>query len=109
MKTYNKLVRDKIPDLISRNGQMCKVKKLDQVEYYRELRTKLKEELNEYLETENDEEAIEELSDVLEIIHALSKIHGKEFKDIERIRQKKLEERGGFNEQIYLINVEELS
>lgn len=107
MNTYNKLVRDKIPEIIKRNGQLCKSKKLDQAAYYRELRTKFKEELNEYLNTENDQEAMEELSDVLEVIHALSEIHGKGFEDVEEVRQKKFNERGGFNERIYLITVDD--
>lgn len=107
MKTYNKLVRDKIPEVIRKNGQTCNIEKLDQTAYTIELKSKLKEELIEYLETEEDEEAIEELSDILEIIHSLSEIHGKKFKDVEEARQKKLNDRGGFNERIYLIDVDE--
>lgn len=107
MNTYNKLVRDKIPEIIRRNGQLCKVKRLDQSEYHSELRKKLKEELNEYLETESNGEAIEELADMLEIIHSLSEIHGRGFKDVEEVRRKKVEERGGFKEKIYLVDVED--
>lgn len=53
MRAYNKLVRDKIPEIINQNGQICEIITLDQSSYYSELRIKLKEELNEYLETEN--------------------------------------------------------
>ncbi|MGN7410192.1 nucleoside triphosphate pyrophosphohydrolase [Sporosarcina sp. SAFN-010] len=105
MRTYNKLVRDKIPEIINQNGEICEIQTLDQSKYYSELRIKLKEELNEYLETKNDEEAIEELSDILEVIYSLSKIHGKGFKDVEEVRQKKFYERGGFEKKLYLMNV----
>lgn len=107
MPAYNKLVRDKIPELIERNGETCKVKMLDKSTYFQELKTKLKEEVNEYLQAENDVEAIEELSDVLEIIHSLSTIHGEGFKDIEAARKKKFVERGGFKEKVYLIEVDD--
>lgn len=107
MRTYNKLVRDNIPGIIKQNGQKCIVKKLDQPTYEKELRSKLKEEVNEYLEAENDIEAIEELSDVLEIIHSLAEIHGKNFNDIEMARQKKFNARGGFKEKWYLVEADE--
>ncbi|MEW9674622.1 phosphoribosyl-ATP pyrophosphohydrolase [Lentibacillus sp. L22] len=83
------------------------MKTLEQSKYFSELKKKLKEELNEYLETKNDEEAIEELSDVLEVIHSLSEIHGKGFKDVEEARQKKFNERGGFKEKVYLVAVDD--
>lgn len=107
MKAYNKLVRDKIPEIINQNGGKCEMKTLDQSRYFSELRAKLKEEINEYLETKNDKEAIEELSDILEVIYSLSEVHGKGFEDIEELRQKKFNERGGFKKKIYLINVED--
>lgn len=106
MPAYHKLVRDKIPEIIERNGETCKVKRLDQSTYLQELKTKLKEEVHEYLQAENDESAVEELSDVLEIIHALSAIHGKGFRAVEAARKKKFTERGGFQEKVYLIEVD---
>jgi len=107
MKVYNKLVRDKIPEIINQNGELCEIKTLDKSRYFSELRVKLKEEFNEYLEAKNDVEAIEELSDVLEVIHSLSEIHGKGFEDVEKVRQKKFNERGGFKKKIYLTNVDD--
>lgn len=106
MQTYNKLVRDKIPEMIERNGEKCKFKKLDKEIYIKELRKKFIEEMNEYLQSKNNIEAIEELGDVLEIIHSLSKIHGKSIEDVEKARQQKLLDRGGFNHMLYLIEVE---
>ena len=51
---YNKLVRDNIPDIIKKNGATPIVRILDDEEYFKELNRKLKEELNEYLDGDND-------------------------------------------------------
>ncbi|MFC7392898.1 phosphoribosyl-ATP pyrophosphohydrolase [Scopulibacillus cellulosilyticus] len=105
MPIYNKLVRDKIPKIIQENGETCKIIKLDPSTYFQKLKVKLKEELNEYLQAENDEDSVKELADILEIIYSLSVIHGKGFEEIEAARQKKLIERGGFKEKIFLIEI----
>jgi predicted house-cleaning noncanonical NTP pyrophosphatase (MazG superfamily) len=107
MTKYNKLVRDKIPEIIEKKGKKYTTKKLDTSSYIQELKVKFNEELNEYMESENDADSIEELADVLEIIHSLAIIHGKSFNDVEATRQKKFIERGGFTEKIYLIEVED--
>ncbi|SFK57651.1 hypothetical protein SAMN04488569_10522 [Marinilactibacillus piezotolerans] len=70
METFNKLVRDKIPEMIEDNGENCKYKILDEDQYADQLKIKLKEEVKEYLETTNDSNAVEELADILEVIHS---------------------------------------
>ena len=45
MKVFNKLVRDKIPQIIESNNEKCETRILDNEEYLKELNTKLKEEL----------------------------------------------------------------
>lgn len=104
MIIYNKLVRDKIPNIIEQNGETCHFKTLNQVTFTIELQRKLKEEVNEYLESKNGREAMEELADILEVIHSLAETHDKSFEDIEKLRQLKLKERGGFKEKYYLIS-----
>ena len=107
MRGYNKLVRDKIPEIIKNNGEKGIFKELDNQEYVQELRQKLLEETEEYMRAKNDTDAIEELSDVLEVIRSLSKTHGKSLQDVEEMRQKKFSERGGFEKKVYLIEVED--
>ena len=63
-KVFNKLVRDKTPEIIKSNGESCKTRILDTNEYLAELNTKLKEELNEYLNAKDNSDAIEELADL---------------------------------------------
>lgn len=107
MPVYNKLVRDRIPEIIKQDNKNFSTRILSDDEYIKALKEKSFEELQEYVNTKNDEDAIEELADLLEIIHALSECHGASFEKVEEIRNKKAEKRGGFKEKIFLIEVED--
>ncbi|MEH7130997.1 nucleoside triphosphate pyrophosphohydrolase [Neobacillus drentensis] len=107
MPVHNKLVRDRIPEIIGNTGKRFSTKILDNHEYIIELRNKIREELDEYLYAKNDADAIEELADLLEIIYALAECHGVSFSELEEVRQRKAEKRGGFMEKIFLIDVED--
>lgn len=107
MPTYNKLVRDKIPEIIKGNNKKYNIIKLDDNNYVQKLRNKFQEEVSEYLESTSDKNALEELADILEIIHSLSLIHNSNFEKVEFIRQKKLKERGGFTKKNFLVDVED--
>ncbi len=107
MPIYNKLVRDRIPEVIEKTGKKFTTRILDNKEYIKELKTKSFEELNEYINAENDKDAIEELADLLEIIHALAECHGVNIEKVEQVRQEKAEKRGGFKDKIFLIEVED--
>jgi predicted house-cleaning noncanonical NTP pyrophosphatase (MazG superfamily) len=103
--TYNKLVRDKIPEVIERSGKAFHTRILSDDEYKQELQKKLQEELEEYLNAPNDQNSIEELADILELIHAITAIHGSSIEELEQVRIKKLTDRGGFKDKIFLIEV----
>jgi len=107
MVIFNKLVRDKIPQIIEESGEICEFTRLDQETFAVELKKKLQEEVVEYLASSNDESAIEELADVLEVVHSLAKTHNVSMEEVEKIRQKKLEVRGGFDAKYFLIRVGE--
>lgn len=107
MTIYNKLVRDKIPAIIRENGQNCRTRVLGDREYRLELRRKLGEELNEYLEAGDDVHALEELADLLELLHALTDMHGSSPEELEAVRRRKADKRGGFRDRIYLLETEE--
>jgi predicted house-cleaning noncanonical NTP pyrophosphatase (MazG superfamily) len=107
MPIYNKLVRDKIPDIIEKTGKRFTTRVLNNEEYIEHLRKKAFEELEEYLSAQDDESAIEELADVLEIIHALAEYHGASINKIEEVRVEKVKKRGSFKERIFLIEVED--
>lgn len=105
MPSYNKLVRDEIPQIINHNGKKCLYEILDNNNYALELRKKLDEEITEYIEAENYEDATEELADVLEVINAYASIKGVSMETAENVRKKKAAERGGFSKKIFLIDV----
>ena len=105
MPIYNKLVRDKIPQVIEKAGKTFTVRTLSNEEYRQELRKKAFEELEEYVRAEDDAAAIEELADLLEIVHALAQCHGVTIDQVEAVRAEKAEKRGGFQEKIFLIEV----
>lgn len=102
---YNKLVRDKIPTIIEEDGKRCRFSVLDQKAYREKLVEKFHEETIEFEETTNDDEAIEELADLLELIHAAATLHGQSIDEVERIRMVKKERRGGFEKKLLLIEV----
>lgn len=98
MKIYNKLVRDKIIDIIEADGRIAKYRILDDNEYRQELNKKLQEEVKEYLEDNN----VEELADIVEVIYGILNSMDVSIKEFEKIRMNKQEKRGAFEKKIYL-------
>ena len=100
MKTvHNKLVRDRIPEIIKANGQNCICRALDDPAYLDALDQKLNEELSEY----QRDKSMEELADLLEVIHAVITARGSTWEEVESIRKAKAEKRGGFEQKIWLV------
>lgn len=99
---YNKLVRDKIPEIIALDNGKAVIRKLTPEEYRKALDEKLLEEVKEYLDTGE----VTELADIGEVIRAILEFRGVSFPDYERMRLKKAEKRGSFKDRIFLIEVE---
>ena len=89
IKKYNKLVRDKIPEIIESQGKKCKLYVATGEDYQNRLKDKLMEEAKEFFENP----CVEELADVQEVIDALQDIHRW---DVTGARFKKVNERGAF-------------
>ena len=107
MPIYNKLVRDLIPQIIEADGKTCVTHLLDESQYIAEVNKKMHEELAEYEEATTAEDAVEELSDLLELIHAAATYHGVTVDELEAVRAEKAKARGGFNDRIYLVEVKD--
>ncbi|WEG18931.1 nucleoside triphosphate pyrophosphohydrolase [Alkalihalophilus pseudofirmus] len=107
MPTYNKLIRDRIPQIIEKSGKNYRTETLDAERFEQELRLKLKEEMNEVLNANSREEILGELADLVEVIHALGDLYQLSPEEIEAQRRLKFEERGGFEKRIYLVDVED--
>ena len=101
MKLYNKLVRDRIPQIIEDSGRTPETKSLNKEETIAFLIQKFDEEVEEFKE----DHSMEELADILEIVHGLAYHLNYDFQALEKVRKQKFEERGGFEEGIKLIGV----
>lgn len=101
VKTYNKLVRDRIPEIIESSGKSCTTETLSSKDYLRMIDAKLDEELAEYHKDQN----IEELADLMEVIRAAAIARGYTIDDLERVRAEKAAKRGGFEKRILLKTV----
>jgi predicted house-cleaning noncanonical NTP pyrophosphatase (MazG superfamily) len=95
---YHKLVRDKIPELIEQKGERVVFHVADDAEYWLKLKEKLQEEVTEFFEAEN----IEELADVLEVIHAIEVVKKFDHHELLQVQVEKQQRRGGFERRIIL-------
>lgn len=103
MLSYNKLVRDKIPEIIEASGKKCEIQVLNDETYLEMLDKKLGEEVKEYQESHE----VEELADILEVIYALAQARSVSKEQLEEIRKAKADKRGSFEKKILLKSVTE--
>lgn len=104
MVFYNKAVRDKIPEIITKSGKTCNIKKLDNDEFLLKLEKKLFEEIQEYQQDCN----IEELADVLEVIYRIAELKGISKEQFEQIRATKIQNHGMFTKNLFLIDTNDV-
>ena len=104
-KIYNKLVRDKIPEICIENGEHPFTRTLNNDEYWHYLIEKDKEELEEVRTASSKDDIKMELADKLEIIRAMAIYNGFSLQEIIDIADEKSEKRGGFSKKIFLEKV----
>lgn len=97
-KRHDKLVRDRIVEIIQARGEAATFHTATPEEYQEYLKTKLVEEVQEYLHSES----IEELADILEVIHSLTALQGTPREQLQLIQKEKRDERGGFEQRTIL-------
>ena len=98
---YNKLVRDRIPEIIEASGKSCVTEILSDEDYLCMIDAKLDEELAEYHKDQN----IEELADLIEVIYAATKARGYTLEQLETVRSEKAAKRGIFQKKLLLKKV----
>ena len=103
-RIYNKLVRDKIPDVIAAKEKTPVTSVLAETEYKKALEDKFYEEYQEVVEASGDERC-EELADVVEVIRALAKLENRSLEDIIKLADEKRAKRGGFDDRVFLEKV----
>ncbi|MCL1698993.1 nucleoside triphosphate pyrophosphohydrolase [Lysinibacillus sp. Bpr_S20] len=107
MPVYNKLVRDKILEIIEADGLKYNARVLEPPELLVEVKAKMIEEAKEFHGAANVQESVEELADILELVHTAISALGVNYEELEAIREQKMAKRGGFDKAIYLIDVED--
>ena len=98
---HNKLVRDRIPEIIETSGRTCITEVLPNDAYIQALDAKLNEELAEYQQSKS----LEELADLLEVMGAVVKARGYTWDDLTRVRKEKRAQCGAFDQRIFLKEV----
>ncbi len=101
---YDKLVRDKIPEVIRQAGKKPVTDTLPHEAMAAALDRKLQEEVQEYLESGS----VEEMADVLEVLHGIAYHKGISWAEVESVRIRKRDERGGFEKGVRLLEVKKL-
>jgi len=101
MMEYDKLIRDRIPEIIEKSGKKCITETMDTDTYIRYLDEKLNEELAEY----QADKSLEELADLLEVMYAVVKARGYRIEELEQVRREKAEKRGAFEKRLLLKGV----
>ena len=99
---YNKLCRDKIPDIIHGKGFECEVREANHDEYKREIVRKIYEEASGVASRDTKEHMIEELADLMLTIDAVKKEFGIEDSELEAAVQRSIDEKGGYDKRLYL-------
>jgi predicted house-cleaning noncanonical NTP pyrophosphatase (MazG superfamily) len=104
---YNKLVRDRVPALISEKGRSCKVRKLPATAYARALKAKIREEADELCRARGKGPLLNELIDLQELIDAFRGALGVRAKRFQGLVRCKRRARGGFSKRLFLEYTEE--
>lgn len=100
--TYNKLVRDRIPEIIQTTGRVCEVVTMPEAEYRQALLQKLLEEAREVEQADRDH-LVTELADLYEVVDAILLTHGIDPATVRVEQQQRRVERGGFEQRLRLV------
>lgn len=103
MRKIEKLVRDNIPIIIANSQKKCRVRILTNTEYTVCLKKKLKEELDEFTESDS----LEELADILEVVEAIVLNKGSSWNALMDIKKDKAQIKGTFKQKVYLVEIDD--
>jgi predicted house-cleaning noncanonical NTP pyrophosphatase (MazG superfamily) len=104
-----KLVRDRIPEMIEADGFKASTRVLDSSEYIERLIDKIHEETKEFeIAVRDHTNPVEELADILELIHAAADYIDATIDELEQVRSRKLATHGGFKNRTMLLGKDKL-
>lgn len=102
MKTFRKLIRDRIPEIMAADGVSATTRILDDAEFLQALENKLLEEVQELRSERDAEHRKMEIADIYEVLETLIRAEGFSKDEIEILKQQKRVDRGGFDKKILL-------
>ncbi len=103
-KIYNKLVRDRIPEIIQQDGSSYRIEIFNEQEFQQALREKIREEAQEVALASGDE-LINELADLYEVLDTLMQQQNISLEEVHTRQAKRLQTRGGFTQRIRLLEI----
>jgi predicted house-cleaning noncanonical NTP pyrophosphatase (MazG superfamily) len=103
---YNKLIRDRIPEIIKEAGWKPTVRKLKKAEFLKVLKKKVLEEARELIRAKDKKGIINEVVDIQELLDALTLEIGLSKPKVKKLQTAKRKKRGGFKKRLFLIKEE---
>jgi len=103
---YNKLIRDRIPEIIKKAGWKPTVRKLKKAEFLKALKKKVLEEARELIRAKDKKGVINEIVDIQELIDTLTSEIGLSKPQIKKFQAVKRKKRVGFKKRLFLIKEE---
>ena len=100
---YNKLIRDKIPEVIKNRGSEFETRELSDAEFEKELLKKVSEEAQEVSSAGTREDIVREIADVIDVIEEIKELKQISVNDIETARKAMFDKKGGFKKRLFLI------
>jgi len=107
MKIYNKLIRDRIPEIIEKDGNTADIIILSEESFKQAIKEKLIEEATEVLNADNRDEVLSELADLQEVMDAIKQMYNINTLEVNTIQAVKALQRGKFEKRLYLKSVKE--
>lgn len=107
MKVYNKLVRDLIPEIITKDGKTADIIILSEESFKQAIKDKLIEEATEVANAQNRDDILSELADILEVMDSIKQIYNINTLEVNTIQAVKALQRGKFDKKIFLKSVNE--
>jgi predicted house-cleaning noncanonical NTP pyrophosphatase (MazG superfamily) len=99
---HDKLIRDRIPELLEADGVRYEVTEVDDAAFRAALLVKLGEEAAEVATADARGERVKELADLLEVIDTLMVVEGTGWDEVRSVQRERREARGGFARRLAL-------
>ncbi|MFC0189309.1 MazG-like family protein [Fictibacillus aquaticus] len=105
MAVFNKLVRDKIPELIEQAGKKGTFRILGKEEFKSELMKKLIDEAKDFQYDNDQENIIDSLAEILETVYTMAESCGIMKEELEEKRNVRIQSRGAFAQRLFLMEL----